>query len=446
MNKCGAMGLAATLVFLAVTAAASAAEAIERPRVIVTTDGEVDDRCSMNRFLLYANDWDIRGLIHSSSKHHWKGNTQQPGHKWNEISWLDEQLAAYEAVYPLLKQHAPGYPTADELRSQVFVGNIELEGDMREATPGSNRIVEVLLEKDPSPVWLQAWGGVNTIARALKTIEEKYPNRVEEVSAKAKIYLITHQDNTYDTYIRKAWPNVEVLLSNYPSFGAIAYGWGKLLPPDEKKYFGRVWMRENLLKKHGPLLDLYEHKELRFRSEGDSPAFLHVINTGLRSDEHPTYGGWGGRFYQAKPHLWRSVDGKQPGPHSISRWAIEFQNDWAARADWCVKDYEQANHHPVVTLRHEQDITASPGANIMLEAEASDPDGDTLQYQWWPYQEAGTYPAALTIENAEAQRATFRVPDDAQAGQTMHLVCTVSDNGSPPLKKHRRVIVTCGPE
>ena len=31
----------------------------ERPRIIATTDGEIDDQCSLVRFLLYANEWDI---------------------------------------------------------------------------------------------------------------------------------------------------------------------------------------------------------------------------------------------------------------------------------------------------------------------------------------------------------------------------------------------------
>ena len=51
--------------------------------------------------------------------------------------------------------------------------------------PGSDRIVEVLLDPDPSPVWLQAWDGPNTISRALKTIEEKYRDRVAKVPRKA---------------------------------------------------------------------------------------------------------------------------------------------------------------------------------------------------------------------------------------------------------------------
>ena len=36
-----------------------------RPRVVATTDGEIDDRCSMVRFLLYANEWDIEGIVES---------------------------------------------------------------------------------------------------------------------------------------------------------------------------------------------------------------------------------------------------------------------------------------------------------------------------------------------------------------------------------------------
>lgn len=437
---------AAAITLFVATTCASAAEATRRPRVIVTTDGEIDDRCSMIRFLLYANEWEIQGLIHSSSKYHWKGNAEHPGHDWNDVAWLDKQLAAYEAVHPHLQQHDSRYPDADALRKQVFVGNIELEGDMRNATPGSDRIVDVLLEEDPAPVWLQAWGGANTIARALKTIHDEHPDRVADVSAKAKIFMISRQDKTYDEYVRKEWPDVDVLLSNAPSFGAIAYGWSKQQPKEVREYFRRDWMQENLLTNHGPLLDLYEHKEGRFRSEGDSPAFLHVINAGLRSDENPTYGGWGGRFLPPQDHLWRSVDGKQPGPHSIIRWAIDFQNDWAARADWCVKDFEQANHPPVVTLRHGQDITARPGETVTLAADAMDPDGDALQFHWWQYREAGTSPAEVAVKDASTQQASFRVPGDIKPGETLHLVCTVTDSGSPPLNKYRRVIVTCASE
>ena len=44
--------------------------AADKPRVIVTSDGEIDDECSMVRFLLYANEFDIEGIITSSSQYH----------------------------------------------------------------------------------------------------------------------------------------------------------------------------------------------------------------------------------------------------------------------------------------------------------------------------------------------------------------------------------------
>jgi len=54
-----------------------------KPRVIITSDGEIDDECSMVRCLLYANEWDIEGIVTSSSQYHWQG------HKWAGDNWID---------------------------------------------------------------------------------------------------------------------------------------------------------------------------------------------------------------------------------------------------------------------------------------------------------------------------------------------------------------------
>lgn len=58
-----------------------------RSRVIVTSDGEIDDECSMVRFLLYANEWDIEGIVTSSSQYHWHG------HKWAGDDWAEGPTA-----------------------------------------------------------------------------------------------------------------------------------------------------------------------------------------------------------------------------------------------------------------------------------------------------------------------------------------------------------------
>ena len=309
-------------------------------------------------------------------------------------------------------------------------------------TPGSNRIVEVLLDPAESPVWLQAWGGSNTIARALKTIQEEHPDRVEEVTRKARIYLITEQDNTLKTYIRPEWPGIQVLRSGGPSFGAIAYHWQKMQSEDIQSYFDREWMTKSILESHGPLCAMYEAKEGRFRSEGDTPAFLHVIDTGLRSAEHPSYGGWGGRFALSH-NVWKSVDKEGASPHSILRWAKDFQNDWAARADWCVTDYDGANHPPRVTLSHAHDLVGRPGERLELDAgDSTDPDGDTLAFSWWLYAEASTLRGPVAIEGAGEPAATLVIPGDAAPGSSLHVVCTATDSGDPPLSRYARVTIT----
>ncbi len=416
--------------------------ALTNDHVIVTTDGEIDDRCSMIRFLLYANEWDVKGIIHSSSKHHWKGDGTNPGHHWEPVSWLDRQLDAYAKIYPSLRLHDPEYPAPEYLRAQVFVGNVALEGDMRAPTAGSNRIVDVLLEPNDTTVWLQAWGGSNTIARALKTIQEEHSERVKDVTKKARVYLITEQDNTLKTYLRPEWPGLQILRSGGPSFGAIAYDWKRIQPRDIQSCFEREWMTKNILTGHGALCEMYEAKEGRFRSEGDTPALLHVIDTGLRSHAHPSFGGWGGRF--AFSHgVWKSVDKKHASPHSILRWARDFQHDWAARADWCVESYERANHPPQVLLTGAADLQAHAGDVVRLSANRSyDPDQDALTYLWWHYVEAGSYHGPLQIQHAHLAEVEVAVPMDARAGDTLHVVCQVSDDGEPPLTRYQRVIIT----
>lgn len=193
-----------------------------RTRVIVTSDGEIDDECSMVRFLLYANEWDIEGIITTSSQYHWQG------HKWAGNNWINPYLDAYEKVYPNLIKHDKDYPTPDYLRKCCVLGNVKAEGEMNEVTEGSELIVKVLLdETDSRPVWIQAWGGTNTIARALKTIEEKYPEKMEYVANKIRLFLIWEQDNTYQSYIRKNWGKYNILTIISDQFITYFYHWKK---------------------------------------------------------------------------------------------------------------------------------------------------------------------------------------------------------------------------
>jgi hypothetical protein len=410
-----------------------------KPRVIVTTDGEIDDMCSMVRFLMYANEFQVEALIHSSSKFHWLGQT------WSGVEWINNQIGQYARIYDHLRQNADGYPTPEELRQRVYVGNISGAGEMKKDSPGADGIVQVLLDHQPGRVYLQAWGGTNTIAKALSTIQKEHPSEMERVSRKAVVYIILDQDDTFRKYIEPNWPKLEVL-GSFRQFDALAYGWGEAMPPAMRVFLERPWLEGNITVDRGPLAGAYVPNNGAFRSEGDSPSFMHQIEVGLRSLENPGYGGWGGRFVQERPgktNVWTNVgdDGDMYKP--IWRWAEAFQNDWAARAAWCVKPYREANHAPVVNLAAPQDIDAAPGANVKLSvAGSTDPDGDKLGFNWWQYKDPGTCKGEAEIRDADRATAYVRIPADAKPGDTLHFIAEVTDAGKPPLTRYARVVVT----
>lgn len=450
-------------------------DAAEKPRVLVTTDGEIDDQCSLVRFLLYANEWDIEAIVTSSSQYH------AHGHNWAGDDWTQPFLQAYAEVYPNLIQHDRSYPSPEFLQSRTLLGNVKAEGEMDEVTPGSQRIVAVLLDdSDPRPIWIQAWGGPNTIARALKTIEEEHPEKMAEVAKRIRFYFIWEQDNTYQRYIRPHWGKFEIPTIISDQFIAIFYHWKEYLPADKQPYLVGSWMRPNILENHGPLCALYQAHEQGddgfsagdFRSEGDSPAFLHTIPNGLRSIESPDWGGWGGRFVKVRDNTWldpvsepgyQYPEGRWFGDSAWGRtrlrqeitndeeltaylkpqwrWIDALQNDFAARADWCVKLHDQANHPPVVKLSHALDMQVRPSDKVSLSATGTtDPDGDALSYRWWHYRDAGTYDGTVEIENSDEQDASAFVPADARPNQTIHIICEVTDQGTPPLTRYRRVV------
>nr|WP_321357698.1 nucleoside hydrolase-like domain-containing protein [uncultured Draconibacterium sp.] len=111
-------------VFLVFFAFAFQLNAQQKPRTIVTTDGEVDDMDSFIRFLLYTNNLDIEGLVYCSSQWHYKGDGkgtafvsememtkriygERTDLRWPGTTWMQELIDKYSVVYPNLIQHDP---------------------------------------------------------------------------------------------------------------------------------------------------------------------------------------------------------------------------------------------------------------------------------------------------------------------------------------------------
>lgn len=475
-----------------------------KPRTIVTTDGELDDVDSFIRLLLHSNEFRIEGLVISSSQWHYKGDGngtpfisememtkkmygERTELRWPGTQWIYNLVEAYGKVYPNLILHSPEFPKPEFLQSVIRIGNIDFEGEMAKDTEGSDFIKARLLDDTTEPIYLQVWGGTNTIARALKSIEDQYKNTdqwqriYKKVCDKAIIYAILDQDATYRKYIAPNWKDVRVYY-NATQFWCFAYFWKRAAPAQFHQFLEGKFMGDNIINNHGPLTKMYysygdgnppageiediysdpakiknnmwgSFNQYDFISEGDSPAFFHLIDVGLNNLQDPSLGGWGGRLVQSPTNPRRWEDGDlaadfNPEKNEIdktypqTRWIDVLQNEFAARADWCVLPFDKANHPPVVKLKQPNHLTAKPGSAVTLNGVATDPDKHALNYKWWQYAEVDTYPGKVVISEANTPNGSVAIPKDAKPGQTIHIILEVRDTGELPLTRYQRVVIT----
>ncbi|MEQ8338556.1 MAG: DUF1593 domain-containing protein, partial [Cyclobacteriaceae bacterium] len=88
---------------------------VEKPRVFVLTDieNEPDDAQSLVRFMTYANQWDVEGLVATTSC--WQRDETA---EWR----IHEIIDAYGKVRDNLEVHEKGYPTYEYMKSIIKIG------------------------------------------------------------------------------------------------------------------------------------------------------------------------------------------------------------------------------------------------------------------------------------------------------------------------------------
>jgi hypothetical protein len=513
-----AQGAPATPVQMVTPAVTNPTPANAKPRVVITADPELDDNNSMIRYLLRSTDFQTEGLIYASSQFHWTGDGKgtraffsrreydKPGltvcpctsYRWAKGErFIDDAVDAYEKVYPNLKVHDASYPTPAELRSKIRMGNIEFEGDISKDTPGSDLIKSLIMDNNPAPLYIHAWGGGSTIARALLSIQLEHQRGPEWLAVRDKVIhkVVLHmsgdQDGTLNGYIRQHWPDIPIQ-SNAGGTGA-SYNSQLRLNAEQRVYLDPPWAQANL--KKGPMGELvrtwgdgkrmvdgdifdYFHlsgftaDELKaqgyqvwtppapkgtYIGEGDTGTYINLLDNGLRGFRPETYGGWGGYRRPPAPPVAAGVGtntfgggggggapaGAPPALPPPNPFFIPFMNDFAGRLAWSVTPkFADANHYPQIAATGERTLTVAAGQKVSLPIAVSDPDKrDKVAVKWWPWAGASTYKGALAATGTP-KAGEIAVPADAKAGDEIHVIAEATDNGKIPLTRYEHFVLT----
>ena len=460
-------------------------------RLFVLTDvgADNDDNQSLVRLVLYSNDIDIEGLVATTSTFMMDRTNPQI---------IRDVIDAYSEVRSNLVQHDSHYPTGAYLQSLIKVG-VPVYG-MAGVGPGkdsegSNLLISALKKPDPRPLWVSIWGGPNVLAQALWKIRStESAIEAQRLIGKLRVYAILDQDDS-GMWIRKEFPDLFYICSGCAT-RPFTGGRGFNMPPDPTAdMVSKEWIAKNVQEGHGPLGEVYP--DTAYGNEGDTPSYLSLIPNGLNDPEHPDFGGWGGRFQYIIPDFvpptpvppsvrsqnvvlhtspetrpfWTNAEDSYPTPmaprgrgsfglvaqttdntlpaksflFTTSRWREDVQNDFAARMEWTTKPFSQANHPPIPVLgaNTPEEFYVHSGKEFHLNATGShDPDGDSLSYYWFEYVEAGDVPEPINIRPFAQNLADLPVVAPAVTSpKTVHFILRVTDKGTPPLSRYKRVIV-----
>ena len=254
-----------------------------RHRVIVCTDiggTDPDDFQSMVHLLVYADSFDIEGLVSSP---------YGPGRKEHIL----QVIRLYERDYACLRTYSDTYPTADALRAVTKQGALESAGyeGYGLSTEGSDWIIQCARRSDPRPLWVLVWGGIDDLAQALHDAPDILP--------KLRVYFIGGPNKKWSVdayqYIATHHPRLWIIEAN-----ATYRGW--FVGGNQEGEWGNKAFVIAHVAGHGSLGDFFAAQLGGTLKMGDSPSVGYLLHG---TPEDPSQPGWGGRFVRAweRPHV-----------------------------------------------------------------------------------------------------------------------------------------------
>lgn len=473
----------------------------EKTRLVILADmgNEADEEQQMMHMLMYANEFDVEGLIAVTGKY-LQPASKNPYRQKLHPELFHHLIEGYSKVYKNLQKHADGYPSPEFLTSIVASGQvgygIEDTGEGK-SSEGSELLLKIMAKDDSRPVYVVVNAGSNTLAQAILDFQRTHSkSELAGFISKLRVYENGAQDNA-GAWICANYPEIHWIRSNYqtycyggPAKDAIADNKGShqnLGPhtwePYEYSSVGQhQWALKHIMIGHGPFgthwpLRMFPNGLMIPVEGGGTIPWLGLANKGLYDVENPHWGGWSGRFTKEKQkNFWSkhssvNVDEKEYGdfhmfieatdewtnPETgevfndwftpVWRWRRAFFNDFQCRMDWCIHAFEKANHNPVAAVNGDKtnafiQQTVKPGEKLVFDAGASsDPDGDELEFLWYNYKESGTYANKIELDDASSKKLHFTVPKDA-AGKEIHIVLEVKDKSKiASMYDYRRIVL-----
>lgn len=295
------VAIAAGLVLASASALADqGALAGQRHRVLVSTDiggTDPDDFQSMVHLLLYADVFDLEGLVSSPFG---------PGRKEHIL----EVIAEYEKDHANLSTYSDRYPTPAALRAITKQGETEVApyAGVRAPTEGSNWIIACARRDDPRPLHVLVWGGIEDLAQAL--------HDAPDIRPKLRVHFIGGPNKKWSPdayqYLATNHPELWMIESNatyrgWFSGGRQTDGWG-----NEEFVKQRIAGR-------GALGDYFTNHLQGVIKMGDSPTVSWLLR-GNPSD--PSQPGWGGRYVRAWKRPYQLFDRLTSKDDRIEHFAI----------------------------------------------------------------------------------------------------------------------------
>ncbi|MEO2003480.1 MAG: beta-L-arabinofuranosidase domain-containing protein, partial [Candidatus Poribacteria bacterium] len=264
------------------TAAERGAVAGNRYRVLVSTDiggTDPDDFQSMAHLLVYADRFDIEGLVSSA---------YGPGRKEHILEVIDH----YATDYPNLVTYSDKYPAPEALRAIAKQGEIEVApyAGVRQATEGSDWIVQCARRDDLRPLHVLAWGGIEDLAQALHDAPDILP--------KLRVYWIGGPNKKWSPdayqYIVEHHPELWIIETNAAYRGWFTGG------DQSGELENSAFVAKHVAGK-GAVGAFFAGLLGGAIKMGDTPSVGWLLKG---TPDDPSQPGWGGRFVRAwhRPH------------------------------------------------------------------------------------------------------------------------------------------------